>query len=64
MTIYPNTTWERAEPADVNMDGNKLAQTKRWLEDAAGDKRYRQLIIRNGQLICEWNQLIADALNC
>ena len=59
MTIYPKTAWQNADPVDVNMNPQELARTKNWLEATVGDTACRQVIIRRGYLVSEWNYNLA-----
>jgi hypothetical protein len=51
--IYPNPDWRRVSPAEADMQAEKLHQVKGWLDDHVGDGRYRVVIVRGGQIVCE-----------
>ncbi len=55
MTHFPDTEWTTAPPEGVDIDPAKLAAAKSWMEEHAGEKPYRAVIIRDGRLIAEWN---------
>ena len=48
-------TWERTPPAEAGLDPKRLAAAKRWLDGRVEKTRCRVIIIRNGNLVAEWN---------
>lgn len=58
MTHYPDPEWTLASPQAVDLNPDKLAAAKQWLDDNAGDSPYRVVIVRDGRLIAEWNHNI------
>ena len=54
-SIFPETNWTRAEPAQVGFSADGLAEVGAWLEDTAAGRDYRVLVVRDGRLVAEWN---------
>lgn len=57
-TNFPQQQWLHAAPAEVGMSADKLDQTRHWLDENAGDRRYRVVVVRDGKLVAEWNHRI------
>ena len=55
MTIYPDPDWTVARPEEVDLNPDKLAAAKQWLDDRAGEIPYRVVIVRGGYLVADWN---------
>jgi CubicO group peptidase (beta-lactamase class C family) len=59
--VYPGATWEQVSPGEAGFDPDKLEVIKDWLDDQAGDRRYRVVIVRGGRLVAEWNHGVGRA---
>ena len=58
---YPQAEWERARPAEVGMDAEKVAQVQSWFADASGEKKGRLVIVRGGRVVLEYtHRMSAD----
>ena len=55
-TTYPGRDWENISSAEAGFDPDKLDQAREWLDDNAGDKAYRVVIVRGGRIVAEWNR--------
>ena len=55
MESYPGIDWARVTPQQAGMDASKLGTAKRWLDDHAGDGRYRVVVVRHGRVVAEWH---------
>jgi len=58
-TSFPDKEWERVEPSAAGFDADRLAAAGRWLEQTAGERPYRAVIVRGGLMAAEWNRGIA-----
>lgn len=68
MTRFPGTAWHRRSPAEAGLDGERLSEARRHLENASVDEDprpldeyahsnpYRAVVVRDGSLVAEWNQ--------
>ena len=56
MDTYPGEEWPRATPQEAGVDAAKLEAAKHWLDDRAGDDRYRVAVVRHGRVVAEWNR--------
>ena len=52
--VFPGKDWEVKAPEEVGLSGEKLADAGRWLEERAGDKPYRVVVVRGGYIAAEW----------
>ncbi len=53
MTTYPGEQWEKMHPADAGFSPEKFKKITQWLSEQ--DSRCRIVIVRDGQLVAEWN---------
>jgi len=56
--IFPEETWERAEPANAGFRPEKLIRAKQWLDQHSDPKGYRFVVVRGGRVVVEWNHKI------
>lgn len=56
MTNFPHAQWSTATPDEAGIDPDKLAAAKLWLDDSAGERAYRAVIVRDGRVVAEWNR--------
>lgn len=54
--VFPGEVWARQAPQVVGLDEDRLEQLRREAYERAGDKPYRILIVRHGQLVAEWQK--------
>ncbi len=52
--VFPDKHWEHRDPEDLGLSKTKLDVITGWLQDQAGDKRYRVAVVRGGYLVAEW----------
>ena len=52
--VWPGKEWEAAEPEELGLDREKLAEAGRYQSEISGDKPYRILIARHGKIAAEW----------
>jgi len=57
--IYLASGLESISSGTAGLNPRKLEAAKRWLDNLAGQKRYRVAIIRSGRLVAEWNHGVA-----
>ena len=55
-TVFPSPDWQFAEPSQVGMGAGGLEAVGRWLHAQAGEKPYRVVVVRGGQIVAEWQQ--------
>lgn len=53
-TLYPGSTWSRAEPEAVGVDDRKLERTRTKIAERADGDPYRIAIVRKGRIVAEW----------
>lgn len=53
--VWPGDDWQVAEPDELGLDREKLAEAGRFQAADAGDRPYRILIARHGKIAAEWN---------
>ena len=69
---FPGPKWDRADPAKLGFDPDRLEDARAELEDVAVDSAadprgpsareqnaYRVIVVRNGHIVAEWNNEIA-----
>lgn len=57
--VWPGAQCPTAEPEEVGLDREKIAEAGRWQAESAGDREpYRILISRRGKIAAEWNFLV------
>jgi len=54
--VFPDTEWERVDPAEAGLAADGLAETAKWLEEQAGEAPYRAVVVRGGRIAAEWQQ--------
>ncbi len=53
---FPEKEWEKKGPSELGFSEDKLEVISRWLEENAGDKRYRVVIVRDGYIAAQWQK--------
>jgi len=53
--VWPGKEWQVAEPEELGLDRNKLAEAGRYQAVIAENNPYRILIARHGKIAAEWN---------
>ncbi len=53
-TAFPGTEWDRSEPGDVGLDAGALTEARRWMDEQAGDRPHRVVVVRRGRVAAEW----------
>lgn len=53
--VWPGKDWQVAEPEELGIDRNKLAEAARFQAEDADGRPYRILIARHGKIAAEWN---------
>jgi len=54
--VFPEKEWSRMAPADLAFDETRLKELGCWLQENAGDKDFRVLVVRHGYLAAEWEK--------
>ena len=52
--VWPGDDWQVAEPEELGLDREKLAEAGRFQAADAGDRPYRILTARHGKIAAEW----------
>ncbi|MBD3185123.1 serine hydrolase [Candidatus Poribacteria bacterium] len=52
---YPEDEWEKVSPPDAGFDPQKLEKAKQWLDENVEKDYYRVVVIKDGQLVVEWD---------
>lgn len=56
---FPEQGWPRKPAELLGFDGRKLHFAAQWLQEKAGTRCYRVVVIRSGYLVAEWYQGVA-----
>ena len=56
--VFPKKEWIKKPAAELGFSEDRLDAASRWLDEKAGDKRYRVALARDGYIAAEWQKRV------